>query len=71
MLDIAKSEAVERELDAMIECRSREPDPAEREDLWKESVSRYNARIQEELRAARGRPCTRARQSASAALLRN
>jgi hypothetical protein len=51
-VDIAKGEMVEKELDAMIERRSRkEPDPDKREELWKESVRRYNARRQEELRA--------------------
>ena len=41
-MDIAKGE---RELDAMIERRSRkgEVDPDEREELWKESVRRHNA----------------------------
>jgi hypothetical protein len=44
---------VEKELDAMIERRSRkgDMDPDEREELWKASVRAYNARRQEELRA--------------------
>ena len=54
-MDIAKlahSEMVEKELDILIERRSRrEPDPDEQEEMWKESVRRYNARRQEELRA--------------------
>jgi hypothetical protein len=52
-VDIAHSEMVEKELDAMIERRSRQAklDPEEEHELWKESVRRYNARRQEELRA--------------------
>ena len=50
-MDIARGELVEAELDRLIEKRSRkEPDPDEREELWKESVRRYNARRQEEIR---------------------
>lgn len=52
LVDIARGEMVEKELDAMIERRSRrEPDPDEREELWKKSVRHYNERRQEELRA--------------------
>jgi hypothetical protein len=53
-VDIAHSEMVEKELDAMIERRSQkgETDPDEREELWKESVRRHNERIQEENRRA-------------------
>jgi hypothetical protein len=49
MMDVA-----ERELDRMIERRSRkgDVDPAEREELWKESVGAYTARRREEMRAA-------------------
>jgi hypothetical protein len=49
MMDVA-----ERELDRMIERRSRkgDVDPAEREELWKESVRAYTARRREEMRAA-------------------
>jgi len=45
---------VEAEVDRLIERRSRnaEVDPDEREELWKESVRRYNARRREEMRAA-------------------
>ena len=47
-------DVAERELDRMIERRSRrgESDPDEREELWKESVRRYNARRREENRRA-------------------
>jgi len=45
---------VEKELDAFIQRRARkgDEDPDEREELWKESVRRYNARRQEENRLA-------------------
>jgi hypothetical protein len=51
-VDIGRSEQVERELDAMIERRSRQKDPDEASELWQESVRRYNARRREEKRAA-------------------
>ena len=52
-MDVARSEAVEGELSRLIEKRSsREMDPDEREELWRESVRRYNARRREEMRAA-------------------
>ena len=53
-MDIARGELVEKELDAMIERRSRkgDVDPDEQEEIWKESVRRYSARRREELRAA-------------------
>jgi len=51
-VDIAHGELVEKELDAMIERRSRKKDPDEERDLWRESIERYNARRQEEMRAA-------------------
>ena len=51
-MDIAHGELVEKELDAMIERRSRKKDPDEESDLWRESIERYNARRQEEMRAA-------------------
>jgi hypothetical protein len=49
MMDVA-----ERELDRMIERRSRkgDVDPAEREELWKESVRAYTARRRKEMRTA-------------------
>ena len=47
-MDVARSETVEAELDRLIVKRSsKEPDPDEREELWKESVRRYNARRRE------------------------
>ena len=51
-MDIASSEAVEADLDLLIERRVRngEVDPDEQEELWKASVRRYNARKQEQLR---------------------
>jgi hypothetical protein len=51
-VDIARGELVERELDAMIERRSRQKDPDEASELWQESVRRYNARKREENRLA-------------------
>jgi hypothetical protein len=52
-VDVARGELVEKELDQMIERRSRkEPDPDEREELWKESMRAYTARRHEEMRAA-------------------
>jgi hypothetical protein len=53
-VDVARSEMVEAEVDRLIEKRSRngEVDPDEREELWKDSVRRYNALRREEMRAA-------------------
>jgi hypothetical protein len=53
-VDVAHGERVEKELDAMIERRARkgEVDLDEQEELWKESVRRYNARRREENRLA-------------------
>jgi hypothetical protein len=53
-VDIAHGELVEKELDAMIERRSRkgDVDPDEQEELWKASVRAYNARRREENRLA-------------------
>jgi hypothetical protein len=53
-VDIARSEAVEADLDRLIERRSRkgEVDRDEQEELWKASVARHNARRDEEMRAA-------------------
>jgi hypothetical protein len=48
--DIGPGEAVESELDRLIERRSRQKDPDEENELWKESVRRYNDRKQEQLR---------------------
>jgi hypothetical protein len=48
-----RGELVEAELDRLIVKRSsKEPDPDEREELWKESVRRYNARRREANRLA-------------------
>jgi hypothetical protein len=51
-MDIRCGEMVEKELDAMIERRSRkgDVDPDEREALWKKSVRRYDDRRREENR---------------------
>jgi hypothetical protein len=45
---------VEKQLDAMIQRRARkgDVDPDGREALWRASVRRYNARREEEMRAA-------------------
>jgi hypothetical protein len=51
-MEIARGELVEKELDAMIERRSRKKDPDEQEELWKASVRAYTARRREEMRAA-------------------
>jgi hypothetical protein len=40
-VDIARGEMVEKELDAMIERRSRQKDPQEDSDLWQESERRH------------------------------
>jgi hypothetical protein len=53
LVDIARAEMVEKELDNLIERRSRQAklDPEENHEPWRESVRRYNAKRQEELRA--------------------
>jgi hypothetical protein len=53
-VDITHAEMAEKQLDTLIERRGRngEADPDEREELWKESVRRYNARRREENRLA-------------------
>jgi hypothetical protein len=52
-MDVTRGEMVEAELNRFIEKRSaRKIDPDEQEELWKESVRRYNARRQEENRLA-------------------
>ena len=49
-MDVAGTEATDAELVRMIERRaSREPDRDEREELWKESVRRYNAKRRKQL----------------------
>ena len=51
-MDLARSDRVEAELNRLVEKRSsREIDPDEREELWKESVRAYTARRREEMRA--------------------
>ena len=40
-MDIARTEMVEKELDAMIERRSRQKDPDEESELWQASVRAY------------------------------
>jgi hypothetical protein len=51
---LAHGEMVEAELSRMIEKRARkgETDPDEREDLWVESVRRFNERQRRQIRAA-------------------
>jgi hypothetical protein len=51
-MDVTRGELVEKELDAMIERRSRQKDPDEEHELWRSSVTAYNARRREEMRAA-------------------
>ena len=51
-MDLARGEMGEKELDAMIERRSRQKDPDEESELWQASVRRYNARQREENRLA-------------------
>jgi len=51
-VDIAHSEMVEKELDHLITRRSKQKDPEEHSELWRESVRRYNARQREENRLA-------------------
>jgi hypothetical protein len=46
----APGEATEAELDRLIERRSRQRDGDEENELWRESVRRYNDRKQEQLR---------------------
>ena len=48
--DISNGEAVEADLNRLIERRSRQRDADEQEELWRESVRRYNDRKQEQLR---------------------
>jgi hypothetical protein len=40
-VDIVRGEMVEKELDAIIERRSRQKDPQEDSDLWQESAKAY------------------------------
>ena len=52
LVDVAHGEMVEKELGAMIQRRARkgDVDPDEAEEVWKESVRRYNDRKQQLLR---------------------
>ena len=52
MMDIARGELVERELNAMIERRSRQKDRDEESELWRESMERCDARRREQHRQA-------------------
>jgi hypothetical protein len=49
-MDIARGELVKKELDQMIERRSRQKDPEEASEAGQESVRRYNVRRREENR---------------------
>ena len=40
-MDISRGEMIEKELDAMIERRSRQKDPDEESELWQASVRAY------------------------------
>jgi hypothetical protein len=42
-VDIARGDLVEKELDQMIERRSRQKDPDEESELWRESMRAYEA----------------------------
>jgi type II secretory ATPase GspE/PulE/Tfp pilus assembly ATPase PilB-like protein len=48
----APGEAIEAELNRLIERRSRQKDAEEESALWQVSVRQYNARRREEMRAA-------------------
>jgi hypothetical protein len=49
-VDIARGELVEKELDQMIERRSRQKDPDEESELWRESVRAYNKKRRQRAR---------------------
>jgi hypothetical protein len=52
-MEVGRSEAVEAELNRLIEKRStRQMDPDEREETWQASVRAYNERRRREIRAA-------------------
>jgi hypothetical protein len=70
-VDIAHGEMAEKQLDALIQRRARKGnvDPDEAEEIWKESVRRYNARRRKELdleryESSRGTSTTAAKPSA-------
>jgi hypothetical protein len=50
--DLGRGDGAKKPLDTLIDRRSRkgEEKPDEQEELWKESVRRYNARCQEDNR---------------------
>jgi hypothetical protein len=50
-VNVVHAEKIEKELDAMIERRSRQKDPDEESELWRESVERYNALLASRRRA--------------------
>src|SRR5215218_5833853 len=55
LVNVARADTVDTELDRLICKRAsqdRRPDPDEQEEMWKASVRAYNARHQEEMRAA-------------------
>jgi hypothetical protein len=51
-VDVAHGEMVEKQLDAMIQCRARmgDVDPDDRDELWKASVKAYNDRRRQRAR---------------------
>jgi hypothetical protein len=49
---IERGEMAEKQLDVLIERRSRQKAPDKESELWKESVRRYNVRRREENRRA-------------------
>jgi hypothetical protein len=51
-VEIARSEAVEADLNRLIERRSRQKDPDEESKAWQESVRRYSECRREENRLA-------------------
>jgi hypothetical protein len=46
-VDIARGEVIEGELDRLIERRSRQKEPDEESELWKESVRAYEEQRQQ------------------------
>jgi hypothetical protein len=48
-MDVAHGEIVEAELNRLIEKRAALEDPEANEELWQQSVRRYNARRRKEL----------------------
>ena len=64
-MDIARGEMVEKELNAMIERRSRQKDPQEDSDLWQESAKAYEENAGR-WRASSGISTTRRRLKGSA-----